>query len=86
MGGVESQREMEGSFLQWLLSKFIRNCYAVVCLGVVIASVPVARYLYDVRNEEEEGEGPQERTKRRLSALHGPSLRTRSRSFSSPPL
>ncbi|KAK4764064.1 hypothetical protein SAY87_013502 [Trapa incisa] len=56
-----------------LMGKLVQTCYAVLCLGVVLVSVTVAHYVFS----EEMAEDPQERSKRRLRALHGRALHLR---------
>lgn len=54
-----------------LLGRLGRQCYAVLCLGVVLVMVTVFHYV----GAEEEPKDPKERTRRRLRAAHGPFFR-----------
>ncbi|KAM1099897.1 hypothetical protein ACFX15_006210 [Malus domestica] len=54
-----------------LFGRLARQCYAVLCLGVVLVTATVAHYI----GTEEEQKDPKERTRRRLRAVHGPSFR-----------
>lgn len=53
-----------------LLGKLGRQCYAVLCFGVILLAVTLANYV-----GAEEQEDPMERTRRRLRAIHGPPFR-----------
>lgn len=50
--------------LQGLLGSLGRQCYAVFCLGVILVSVTIGRYVYDMELND-----PEERTSRRLRGM-----------------
>ncbi|TQE00623.1 hypothetical protein C1H46_013750 [Malus baccata] len=50
-----------------LLGRLGRQCYAVLCLGVVLVTVTVFHYV----GAEKEPKDPKERTRRRLCAVQG---------------
>ncbi|EXB98555.1 hypothetical protein L484_014397 [Morus notabilis] len=56
--------------MEGLLGKLGRQCYAVLCLGVLLVSVTIARCVSDAAETE-----PRRRTTRSLHALQGPPLR-----------
>lgn len=60
-----------------LLGRFGRQCYAVLCLGVILVSASVVRYLFE---DDELIDHPKERTTPSLRAIHGPPIRS-SKSF-----
>lgn len=51
-----------------LLRKLVQQCYAVLCLGVIVVTVTVAHCVY---GHSELNESPKERTRSRLRAIHG---------------
>ncbi|EEF36045.1 conserved hypothetical protein [Ricinus communis] len=59
--------------VQGLLGRLGRQCYAVLCLGMILVIVSIARYVGDDGGEMISD--PKERTRRRLRAIHGPPLR-----------
>jgi hypothetical protein len=64
--------------MEGFLGRLGRRCYAVLCLGVLVVSVTVAHY---VGAMDEPKEPSRERNRRRLRALHGPSLRSSNRGW-----
>ncbi|KAM6578832.1 hypothetical protein CsatB_030669 [Cannabis sativa] len=53
-----------------IFGKVGKQCYAVLCLGVLLVSVTIARYVAHDPNKDHHS-----RTLRRLVALHGHPLR-----------
>ncbi|GMN24659.1 hypothetical protein TIFTF001_000659 [Ficus carica] len=61
--------------MKGILRKLGRQCYAVLCLGVLLVSVTIARYVGDGAAVDPTTADPRRRTTRRLHALQGPPLR-----------